>query len=310
MTTPAASIPHDLEQVIKDLQSALGDVTAASLRRKQLSVTEGDFVVTGGGGVYIREGGKLVATYPTGEPAVYYGPITPNNGVESYGLAVVDKAGNVIFAAFADPDGGDTVKTVQCDAKLLSLSGDNIIIGPDAGGGTLVMDPTSMSVQNFNGDVNIVSTGRTNVNAGGYFHIQQIPTTASAPNAYLSTIASTYGRLAISTSSRRYKENIVPLGIDPETVLALEPKTFTRKDEADQDNPPIYPGFIAEEAADLGLHGWVTPDQDGKPEQFAYATWCVAQQVVLRQQADQIKTLNTQVADLTARLEKLEKATP
>lgn len=125
----------------------------------------------------------------------------------------------------------------------------------------------------------------------------------SAASANLALNSST-GVLTRSTSSRRYKRDITDADLDPETLLQLEPRRFRSKAEVEEqgDAAPEHVGFIAEEAADLGLDEFVTCDDEG-PEAFSYAGYVVGLQAIVRHQAQQI-------ADLTERLERLEKAEP
>lgn len=55
MPTPTAAIPRDLETRLRSLEVGLREANARLLSRKQLSVTEGDFVVSGGGNVVILD---------------------------------------------------------------------------------------------------------------------------------------------------------------------------------------------------------------------------------------------------------------
>jgi hypothetical protein len=114
------------------------------------------------------------------------------------------------------------------------------------------------------------------------------------------------GQVKRKTSSRHYKHDITPLAVDPATVLALEPKTFKLNEQPDG---ITYPGFIAEEAEELGLDWWVLRNADGDVDGFRYTDWTAALQLVCRAQQQQIDTLTQQVAALTARLDKHEAAT-
>lgn len=107
-------------------------------------------------------------------------------------------------------------------------------------------------------------------------------------------------------SSRNYKNNIEALTIDPEKVLALEPKTFFyNEDKQDFWGTNQYAGFIAEEASDLGLDFWVSYDDDeGAPTGFSYPQFTVAQQTVLRYHQDKIKSLEDRLAVLEQGLDK------
>lgn len=131
-----------------------------------------------------------------------------------------------------------------------------------------------------------------------------VGTTASAANA---VIDATTGAVTRSTSSLRYKCEVTDATIDTAAVLALTPRSFCRLDEADRlgMDAPKYVGFIAEEAAALGLDAWVTSDAEG-PESFSYSTWAVALHAVTRDLHAQVQSLTTTVADLESRLAALE----
>lgn len=105
------------------------------------------------------------------------------------------------------------------------------------------------------------------------------------------------GRIIRSSSSLRYKTDVQPLTVDVDAVLALDPILYRRLplDGEDRD-PTLYPGFLAEDAARLGLHHWVAPDTAGRPDGFRYAEWVVALHTVARHQAQQIDALTTRVA--------------
>jgi hypothetical protein len=116
------------------------------------------------------------------------------------------------------------------------------------------------------------------------------------------------GRLRVSTSSKRFKENIKPLEFDVDKILALEPRTYQRNDDEDAEGNKLpitkdsawHVGFIAEEANELGLQHWTFDDRDGNVLGFGYDSFTVAHQIVLRHQAKVIQ-------DLEARIAKLEK---
>lgn len=137
------------------------------------------------------------------------------------------------------------------------------------------------------------------------------------PNAVTGSYASnvnmnpTNGRIRRDTSSKRFKENIHTVDLDPETILAMLPKRFQRNDEVDDDGnkipltdeSPWYVGFIAEDAEELGLKHWVVYKdlEDGTRivEGFAYDKWVVALQAVAQKQ-------QARIDDLEARLSALE----
>lgn len=86
MATPRGSEHRDLEQRFRDLEQQLAEVRDTLLRRDQLKVDEGDFVVSGGG--------SIVAQHPDGS-LMYYGPL-------SVGGAPATNAG--LWVTGPDPD--------------------------------------------------------------------------------------------------------------------------------------------------------------------------------------------------------------
>jgi hypothetical protein len=68
------------------------------------------------------------------------------------------------------------------------------------------------------------------------------------------------------SSSRRFKENIMPLNADFSRLLFAAPKTYTRPGKPNR----WEIGFIAEEFDALGLKPLVNYDAEGKPEGIRY----------------------------------------
>lgn len=106
------------------------------------------------------------------------------------------------------------------------------------------------------------------------------------------------GFLVRTSSSRRYKTEIAPLSIDLDDLYAVEPKTFKRTEEVEE-NPEaarVYPGFIAEELAGTSLDKFVfySNDEEGnlRPEGIHYPELTAA--------------LLLAIKDLNARIEALE----
>ena len=102
----------------------------------------------------------------------------------------------------------------------------------------------------------------TNTATSGNLFVGNFPTTAAAANLRSSSTAGS--QLLVSTSSRRWKENIED--IDAETLAAakrLKARHFDSLHEAD--NHKHLLGLIAEEVDEAGLHCAVNYDDDGLP---------------------------------------------
>lgn len=101
------------------------------------------------------------------------------------------------------------------------------------------------------------------------------------------------GRLIRTPSSERYKDDVEPLTLDEaRKVLDLKPVTFKMKDESGDPDRRTYPGFIAEQAAEVGAELWVNRDREGLPSGFRYGELTAPLLAIIR--------------DLAARVERLE----
>lgn len=282
MATPSGARHRDTEQRLLDLEAGQRNLTAASLRRRQLSVTEGDFVVSGGGGVVIEDGGGITVNdggsfrteYPNGQEAIRFGPIVPS-AVYEHGLLMFDAAG-VSRVWFAQKDDGTFESAINGDAIYVNSAGD---VNVFAGGGDLYLNADRVRID-YGTDVRIG-------------HI----TTGSAANCFISVD----GRIYRVSSSRRYKADVQDAGIDPAQVLQLEGRTWVAREDEGNPDAPRYVGFIAEELDDLGLTEFVVYDDEGRPDAIQYDRLSVGLLAVAKSQQKQLDALS-------ARLDALESA--
>jgi hypothetical protein len=89
-------------------------------------------------------------------------------------------------------------------------------------------------------------------------------TTAAAANL---VVAADY-YLYRSTSSARYKKNIVDYDRGLDAVMSLRPVYYEGKGEIDEGKR--FAGFVAEEVYDAGLTEFVVLDEEGKPDALHY----------------------------------------
>ena len=75
------------------------------------------------------------------------------------------------------------------------------------------------------------------------------------------------GTLRRSSSSRKYKRNIVTYERGLTELLSLNPKSFNSYNE---DTERLYAGLIAEDVHDLGFTEYVDYGPDGAPEGLQY----------------------------------------
>lgn len=279
MATPEAAKHRDLEQRFRDLERTVRDLAGRVLHRPAYAVTEGDFIVSGGGSVVVRDGGGITTKHDNAADALHLGNLTTGDGNAAEGLQMRDPSGAQILAAYHDTVNGERV----------------ILLGGDAATPLELMQSTAERhhIESTNGDIVL------KVPAGNRVFIGH-ETTAAGANCFINTD----GTIWRSTSSLRYKQDVTPAVVDTDAVLALQPREYRAKAEVAErgDKAPRHAGFIAEEAADLGLEQWVLRDDEGHPEAFNYSQFCVAQHAVIQQQSQQI-------ADLTERLDRLERVT-
>jgi hypothetical protein len=77
------------------------------------------------------------------------------------------------------------------------------------------------------------------------------------------------GQLGTIKSSRRYKEDIQPMGRVSERLFALRPVTFKYRQPYEDGSKPVQYGLVAEEVAEV-FPELVVYGKDGKPETVAY----------------------------------------
>lgn len=148
----------------------------------------------------------------------------------------------------------------------------------------------------------IVSTGSIRSESGGIFMDD-----LAGGSATTATINAS-GRIVRTPSSERYKDDVEPLTLDQaRRVLELQPVTFKLKDESDNPERRTYPGFIAEQAAGVGLELFVSRDTEGQPDGFRYAELTAPLLMLVRGQRDEISELQERLGRLEALVATLTK---
>ena len=103
------------------------------------------------------------------------------------------------------------------------------------------------------------------------------------------------GQLGVASSSRRYKEDIQPMGDISDRLMDLRPVTFRYKEADEAGNKPIQYGLIAEEV-DTAMPELVVRNDDGSPETVAYH---VLPSLLLNEYQKQHQELAVTKADLS-----------
>jgi hypothetical protein len=119
------------------------------------------------------------------------------------------------------------------------------------------------------------------------------------------------GQLGTTSSSRRYKEDIKPMGDMSASLMKLRPVTFRYKKPYADGAKPIQYGLIAEEVAEV-LPRLAVYNKDGQPETVKYhllPSLLLAgyrqQQKIIQAQAEQMAALQRRLSRLEAQLARL-----
>lgn len=131
------------------------------------------------------------------------------------------------------------------------------------------------------------------------------------PDTYVRTVASgrivyvsSLGTYNCSTSSARYKQDITPYEVDVDKLLMLEPVSFRYKQSVAEvgDAADVAHGFIAEQAAEIGLTEFVDfeLDENGepRPDNFRYIDFTAALLGAFKKQQETINTLSSKIEAL------------
>ncbi len=120
------------------------------------------------------------------------------------------------------------------------------------------------------------------------------------------------GQLGTIASSRRFKEEIQPMGNVSERLLALRPVTFRYKTDYEDGSHPTEFGLIAEEVAEV-FPELVVYGEDGRPETVSYhllssllLNEVQKERTLVHNQAAAISALQAQIDELTARMNRFE----
>ena len=156
--------------------------------------------------------------------------------------------------ALHDLTSGDANTAVGAGAGANLGSGDfNVFVGQGAGSNV-----TSAS--------NVICIGAAGNNVSSSCFIDHIFNGTSSGG--VGVFVNSNGRLGTSTSSRRFKEDVKPMGRASETILALKPVTFHYIRELDAERVPQF-GLVAEDVEKVNPD-LIVRDKDGKPYSVRY----------------------------------------
>ncbi|MEY3080240.1 MAG: hypothetical protein RJA94_225 [Pseudomonadota bacterium] len=243
--------------------NTIGDENTASGLDALYSNTTGDFnTASGTGALYANTtGGNNTAS---GSSALKRNITGSNNTAIGYFAGQYARGSNNIFlGAFA---GNNFVEN----------SSNNIVIGSTGNGG----------------ESNTIYIGQpgthTKTTIAGIRGVNRI--------SAQTVVVDVFGQLGVISSSRRYKDDIQPMGEASSPLMQLRPVTFRYK-EADADgSKPLQYGLIAEEV-EQAMPGLVIYNKDGTPESVAYQ---VLPSLLLNEYQKQNRELAAAKAELTS----------
>ncbi len=109
----------------------------------------------------------------------------------------------------------------------------------------------------------------------------------------LALSATTDGRVYRASSALRFKDAVAPLEVDPDTVLRLQPRSFSWK----EGNGDRAHGLIADEVAEVAPE-LVVNDSEGAPLDVSDRALTAALVAQLQRQAQRIEELERQMETL------------
>ncbi len=113
---------------------------------------------------------------------------------------------------------------------------------------------------------NVICIGAAGANVNDSCYIGNIFSETSASG--IPVLVNNFNKLGTTTSSKRFKEDIKPMGKSSEALLALQPVTFRYKKEIDPTGTPQL-GLVAEDVEKVNPN-LVVRDQEGKPYSVRY----------------------------------------
>jgi hypothetical protein len=203
------------------------------------------------------------------------------------------------------------------DALLANMTGaDNIALGGFAG-----RFPTAPSKSIFIGNEGVAAdtlTIKIGTTQATTFIAGIVGKTTAVADA-IPVLIDSAGQLGTVSSSRRYKEEIQPMGDASAALLKLRPVTFRYKQPYADGSKPIQYGLVAEEVAEV-LPDLAVFTSDGSPETVKYhllpalllnelqgqQRTITRQENTIKSQAEHIAAQAEQMAALERRLSSLE----
>lgn len=272
-----------LDAAVTDVAQAAADATAAAAAAQAAANTANTAANTANttlnglislgtdGSSYSVHGGNITAN-----------TITANEINSGYIYAGTLNASQVTAGTMtADRISGGTIDATNVNVTNLNasnitsgtISADRISGGVIAGVGNITSGGTIFATVNLGCGQNLAVSGNAfitgDITTGGPGTTGAITRSALAGGGTTGASFTNSGALVRTSSSQRYKTDIQLLDINLNDLYQLEPKTFKRIEEVQDDveSARTYPGFIAEELAGTSLDKFVfySQDENGNP---------------------------------------------
>ncbi len=186
----------------------------------------------------------------------YSGNNTTTGSSNSYfGLAAGQLNTTGMNNTFIGQNAGQANTTGQNNIALGSTAGNQI---------TTTSNNIDIGNSGVSGDAGAIKIGTSGTHSTAFIQgVFGVTVTGGSAVSILSN-----GQLGTVTSSRRFKDNIQPMGASSDALLQLNPVTFTYKKALDPKSIPQW-GLIAEEVAAINPE-WVVRDEKGEINTVRY----------------------------------------
>ena len=217
-------------------------------------------------------------------------------GGMNLGLELFDNGEHFAYGDWAWPGASGTANRLRIGAnQYLSEFNDWLTVyarNADGSEGFRVRGSTGTSYQDL---FQVANSGQLRARRAGW------ETTSSDANVRLFTGDADPARIALVTSKRAAKRDIVTADLDDERVLSLREVRFRDRAEVAEDPDAGYHlGLIAEEVEEAGFEELVSRDEHGDVQSVNYSRLAVALLPVVRRQRDALAALEARVAALEA----------
>jgi hypothetical protein len=212
-------------------------------------------------------------------------------------------------ALYTNTTGGGNTAVGTAALGLNTSGSDNIVIGQGAG---LQITTGSNNIHIGNpglpGDDSTIRLGALGTQTRTFITAIRGVTTAS--NDAVGVVIDSNGQLGTISSSRYAKDDIADMSDSSVGLMQLRPVTFHYKADRDPAGPRLQYGLIAEEVAEV--YPGMVATKDGKPETVMYQYLAPMllnefqkQQRTIEDQAREIRTQRSEIADLKRAVEVL-----